>query len=257
MKVVLLAGGMGTRLAEETSVRPKPMIEIGGRPILWHIMKIYAHHGLRDFIVCLGYKGHMIKDYFANFYLHAGDVTINLAAGTADYLDKSVEPWRITLIDTGEQTLTGGRLRRVRRFLDPTEPFCFNYGDGLADVDIAATIAFHRSHGRLATVTAVVPPGRYGALDLDGNRVLRFTEKPSEGQGYINGGFFVLNEAVIDLIDGDATAWEAAPLAQLAAAGELQAHKHAGFWQAMDTMRDKIHLETLWQSGCAPWKVWP
>jgi glucose-1-phosphate cytidylyltransferase len=256
MKVVLLAGGMGTRLAEETVVRPKPMIEIGGRPILWHIMKIYAHHGLREFVVCLGYKGYAIKEYFMNFFLHGSDVTIDAGANQIEYHQRTVEPWRITLVDTGEHTLTGGRLRRVRRFLDRNEPFCFAYGDGLSDVDITETITFHRAHGKLATLTAVIPPGRYGALDLDGDEVIRFIEKPPGDGGYINGGFFVLNEGVIELIEGDATSWEYGPLEQLAREHQLRAYRHRGFWHPMDTLRDKNYLEELWQTGRAPWKVW-
>jgi len=256
MKVVLLAGGLGTRIAEETASRPKPMVEIGGRPILWHIMKIYAHYGLRDFIVCLGYKGYMIKEYFMNFVLHNSDVTIDAAENRVTYHQSTVEPWRITLIDTGEQTLTGGRLKRVRGYLDAGEPFCFSYGDGLADIDIPKSIAFHRSHGRLATVTAVVPPGRYGSLDLDRDQVRSFVEKPSGDNNFINGGFFVLNPGALDRIEGDLTSWEAEPLEGLARDGELRAYRHAGYWQAMDTLRDKLLLEELWRTGRAPWKVW-
>jgi glucose-1-phosphate cytidylyltransferase len=256
MKVVLLAGGLGTRIAEETVSRPKPMVEIGGRPILWHIMKIYAHYGLRDFIVCLGYKGYMIKEYFMNFVLHNSDVTIDAAENRVTYHQSTVEPWRITLIDTGEQTLTGGRLKRVRGYLDAGEPFCFSYGDGLADIDIPKSIAFHRSHGRLATVTAVVPPGRYGSLDLDRDQVRSFVEKPSGDNNFINGGFFVLNPGALDRIEGDLTSWEAEPLEGLARDGELRAYRHAGYWQAMDTLRDKLLLEELWRTGRAPWKVW-
>jgi glucose-1-phosphate cytidylyltransferase len=256
MKVVLLAGGLGTRIAEETVSRPKPMVEIGGRPILWHIMKIYAHHGLRDFIVCLGYKGYMIKEYFMNFVLHHSDVTIDATENRVTYHQSTVEPWRITLIDTGEQTLTGGRLKRVRGYLDAAEPFCFSYGDGLADIDIPKSIAFHRSHGRLATVTAVVPPGRYGSLDLDRDQVRSFVEKPSGDNNFINGGFFILNPGALDRIEGDLTSWEAEPLEGLARDGELRAYRHAGYWQAMDTLRDKLLLEELWRTGRAPWKVW-
>jgi glucose-1-phosphate cytidylyltransferase len=256
MKVVLLAGGMGTRLAEETVSRPKPMVEIGGRPILWHIMKIYAHHGLCDFIVCLGYKGYVIKEYFMNFVLHHSDVTIDAAENRVTYHQSTVEPWRITLVDTGEQTLTGGRLKRVRRYLDAAEPFCFSYGDGLADIDIAKSVAFHHSHGKLATVTAVVPPGRFGSIDLQGDKVRSFVEKQVGDANFINGGFFVLNPAVIDRIDGDFTSWEVEPLEGLARDGELRAYRHAGYWQAMDTLRDKLLMEELWRSGQAPWKVW-
>jgi glucose-1-phosphate cytidylyltransferase len=256
VKVVILAGGMGTRISEESAVRPKPMIEVGGRPILWHIMKIYAHHGLTDFVICLGYKGYMIKEYFMNFVLHHSDVTIDATKNTVTYHQSTVEPWTITLVDTGEKTLTGGRLKRVRRYLDPHEPFCFTYGDGVSDVDIEATIAFHRKEGRLATVTAVRPPGRYGALELDGGAVMSFVEKPPGDNAYINGGFFVLNPAAIDRIEGDMTSWEAQPLEQLARDAQLSAYRHTGFWQPMDTLRDKMVLEELWQSGHAPWRVW-
>jgi glucose-1-phosphate cytidylyltransferase len=256
MKVVILAGGMGTRISEETSVRPKPMIEIGGRPILWHIMKLYAHHGLTDFVICLGYKGYMIKEYFMNFVLHHSDVTIDATKNSVTYHQSSVEPWRITLVDTGETTLTGGRLKRVRNYLDPTEPFCFTYGDGLSDIDIAATIAFHRKHGKLATVTAVRPPGRYGALEIDGEAVKSFVEKPPGDNAYINGGFFVLNPGVIDRIEGDKTSWESVPLEALARDEQLRAYRHFGFWQPMDTLRDKVMLEELWQSGRALWRQW-
>jgi glucose-1-phosphate cytidylyltransferase len=256
MKAVILAGGMGTRISEETSVRPKPMIEIGGRPILWHIMKLYAHHGITDFVICLGYKGYMIKEYFMNFVLHHSDVTIDAARNNVTYHQSSVEPWRITLVDTGEATLTGGRLKRIRGYLDPQEPFCFTYGDGLSDIDIKATIGFHRNHGKLATVTAVRPPGRYGALEIDGTTVKSFVEKPPGDNAYINGGFFVLNPAVIDKIEGDKTSWESAPLEALARDGQLCAHRHFGFWQPMDTLRDKMMLDELWQSGRAPWRLW-
>lgn len=257
MKTVLLAGGMGTRIAEETASRPKPMVEIGGRPILWHIMKIYAHYGLCDFIVCLGYKGYLIKEYFMNFVLHHSDVTIDAAQNRITYHQSAVEPWRITLVDTGEQTMTGGRLKRVRGYLDPVEPFCFSYGDGLADIDIPKSIEFHRSHGKLATVTAVVPPGRYGSLVLDGDKVRSFVEKLPGDNNFINGGFFVLNPGALDRIEGDLTPWEAEPLEGLAGDGELRAYRHSGYWQAMDTLRDKLLLEELWRSGRAPWKVWP
>ncbi|HXW24855.1 MAG TPA: glucose-1-phosphate cytidylyltransferase [Xanthobacteraceae bacterium] len=256
MKVVLLAGGMGTRIAEETALRPKPMVEIGGRPILWHIMKIYAHHGLCDFIICLGYKGYVIKEYFMNFVLHHSDVTIDAMQNRVVYHQSAAEPWRVTLVDTGEQTLTGGRLKRARQYLDPAEPFCFSYGDGLADIDIRRSIAFHRTHGRLATVTAVVPPGRYGSLEIGEDEVRSFIEKPRGENNFINGGFFVLNPGVIDRIDGDLTSWEGEPLEQLAKDGELRAYRHLGYWQAMDTLRDKLQLEELWRSGRAPWKVW-
>lgn len=255
MKAVILAGGLGTRLAEETSVRPKPLVEIGGRPILWHIMKIYSAHGIDEFIICCGYKGYMIKEYFSNYLLHNCDVTFNIADGTTLVHESRAENWKVSLIDTGETTMTGGRLKRVRDYISG-EPFCFTYGDGVGDVDISASIAFHRKHGRKATLTAAAPPGRFGALKTDGTTVLSFEEKPSGGGGYINAGFFVLNPEVIDYIDGDATMWEREPLEQLAAEGQLEAWQHHGFWQPMDTLRDRSHLESLWASGAAPWRVW-
>lgn len=255
MKAVILAGGLGTRLAEETVVRPKPMIEVGGKPILWHIMKIYAAHGVNDFIVCLGYKGYMIKEYFANYFLHSSDVTFDLAKNTTEIHQNSAEPWRVTLIDTGENTQTAGRLKRVARHLGD-EDFCLTYGDGVADVNVGALIAQHRAAGRLATVTAVQPPGRYGSLDLDGTRVQGFREKPPGDGGWINGGYFVLSPKVVDYIDGDATIWEREPMERLSADGQLQAYKHDGFWRPMDTLRDKLLLEEQWASGKAPWKVW-
>ena len=256
MQVVLLAGGLGSRIAEESALRPKPMIEIGGRPILWHIMKIYSHHGFRDFIICLGYKGYMIKEYFVNFFLHHSDVTIDTATNKIVYHQSASEPWRVTLVDTGENTGTGGRLLRARHYLDE-EIFGLSYGDGVTDLDIGACVAFHRGHGKLATLTAVIPPGRYGAVDLQGDRVLRFVEKPPGDQGYINGGFFVLNRTVVDRIDGDATSWEGEPLEQLASEDQLRAYHHRGFWHAMDTLRDRNYLDELWRSGRAPWKTWP
>jgi glucose-1-phosphate cytidylyltransferase len=255
MQVVLLAGGFGSRIAEESALRPKPMIEIGGRPIIWHIMKIYSHHGFRDFIICLGYKGYMIKEYFMNFFLHHSDVTIDTATNSVTYHQSTSEPWRVTLVDTGETTSTGGRLRRVSRFLTE-ETFGLSYGDGLSDLDISASMAFHRSHGKLATLTAVIPPGRYGAVDLDGDHVLRFVEKPPGDRSYINGGFFVLNRGVVDRIESDSTPWELGPLESLARDNELRAYCHRGFWHAMDTLRDRNHLDELWRSGRAPWKVW-
>lgn len=254
MKAVILAGGLGTRISEESHLRPKPMIEIGGMPILWHIMKIYSRHGINDFVVCLGYKGYVIKEYFANYFLHTSDVTFDLQNNRMEVQERHTEPWRVTLVDTGVATQTGGRLRRVRRYLG-NEPFCFTYGDGVADVDISGSIAFHRAHGRLATVTAVQPPGRYGALNMEGNSVRRFEEKPSGDGAWINGGFFVLQPEAIDTIAGDHTAWEIEPLQELAARDELRAWQHRGFWQPMDTLRDKNHLEELWQAG-APWKHW-
>ena len=255
-KVVIFAGGFGTRIMEESYLRPKPMVEIGGRPILWHIMKIYGQHGVRDFIICLGYKGYVIKEYFVNFFLHQSDVTIDTIENKIVYHQTTSEPWRVTLVDTGEQTLTGGRLKRVRSYLDGNAPFCFTYGDGLADIDMKALLEFHNGAGRLATVTAVTPPGRYGALDIKNERVVRFAEKPPSGDGTISGGFFVLNPAVIDRIDGDQTSWESDTLVKLAADSQLSAYRHPGFWHAMDTLRDKNLLEELWQSGRSPWKVW-
>ena len=256
MKAVILAGGMGTRISEESQLRPKPMIEIGGRPILWHIMKIYSHYGIDDFIVCLGYKGYMIKEYFANYYLHSSDVTIDARDNSVAYLQTNAEPWRVTLVDTGEASMTGGRLRRVAQYLDPGEPFCFTYGDGVADIDVGKLIAFHRAHGKHATLSAVIPPGRYGALKLDGDAVTEFVEKPPGDNVYINGGFFVLQPEVLSRIADDATSWELQPLAGLAADGQLAAFRHNGFWQPMDTLREKMTLENLWASGRAPWKVW-
>jgi glucose-1-phosphate cytidylyltransferase len=256
LKAVILAGGMGSRIAEETNLRPKPMIEIGGKPILWHIMKIYSAHGVNDFIICCGYKGYVIKEYFANYFLHMSDVTFDMARNEMEVHEKHAEPWRVTLVDTGDHSLTGGRLKRVARYVDAEDAFCFTYGDGVADVDIAAAIAFHRSHGKLATITAVQPPGRYGALDLFGARVAGFTEKPRGDGGVINGGFFVLSPRCLDRIAGDMTTWEAEPLTGLAQDGELMAITHHGFWQPMDTLRERNMLEDLWQSGRAPWKCW-
>jgi glucose-1-phosphate cytidylyltransferase len=255
MKAVILAGGLGTRLSEETVLKPKPMVEIGGRPILWHIMKIYSAHGINEFIVCCGYKGYLIKEYFANYFLYMSDVTFDMAHNRMEVHEKHAEPWQVTLIDTGEHTLTGGRLRRVRHYLGD-EDFCFTYGDGLSDVDITALIAFHRAQGRLATLTAVQPPGRYGALQLQGERVAGFQEKPQGDGGWINGGFFVLSPEVIDHIPGDASSWEDGPLERLAEEQQLSAYLHRGFWLPMDTLRDKHRLEEFWTSGQAPWKVW-
>lgn len=255
MKAVILAGGLGTRISEESHLRPKPMIEIGGRPILWHIMKIYSRYGINDFVICLGYKGYVIKEYFANYFLHMSDVTFDMSNNSMEVHQRYVEPWRVTLVDTGENTLTGGRLRRVRDHLGD-EPFCFTYGDGVADVDIGALVTFHLAHGRDATVTAIQPPGRYGALNLDGEAVRGFQEKPAGDGAWINGGFFVLNPSVIDGIAGDDTSWEGEPLMRLAADDRLRAYSHRGFWHAMDTLRDKNHLEELWRGGRAPWKCW-
>jgi glucose-1-phosphate cytidylyltransferase len=255
MKVVILAGGLGSRISEESAVRPKPMIEIGGRPILWHIMKIYAAHGHTDFVVCLGYKGYVIKEYFANYFLHMADVTFDLAENRFEVHQKASEPWRVTLIDTGDASRTGGRLKRVERYVADA-PFCFTYGDGVANVPIRSLVEFHRSHGRIATVTAVRPPGRFGTLELEGERVHDFKEKPAGGGGWINGGFFVLQPDVFRYLHGDADVWEHGPLEQLAADGELAAYRHEGFWQPMDTLRDKNVLEEAWARGDAPWKVW-
>ena len=256
MKAVILAGGLGTRISEETHLKPKPMIEIGGKPILWHIMKLYSAHGVDEFIICCGYKGYVIKEYFANYFLHMSDVTFDMATNNMEVHQRNAEPWRVTLVDTGDDTLTGGRLRRVRDYVAQEEAFCFTYGDGLSDVDISALIRFHQRHGKLASVTAVSPPGRYGALDRDGDQVTGFIEKPRGDGGLINGGFFVLSPDCLDLIDGDRTSWESSPLTQLAQQDQLMAFEHQGFWQPMDTLRDKNHLESLWDSGHAPWKRW-
>lgn len=256
MKAVILAGGLGTRISEETHLKPKPMIEIGGKPILWHIMKSYSAHGINDFIICCGYKGYVIKEYFANYFLHMSDVTFDMTNNEMQVHHKNVEPWRVTLVDTGEHTLTGGRLKRVAEYLKDEQDFCFTYGDGVADVDISALVNFHRLHGKLATVTAVQPPGRYGALQMSQTTVEGFVEKPKGETGWINGGFFVLSPECIKRIGGDQTSWEAQPLKSLAENRQLEAFKHSGFWQPMDTLREKNYLEELWQSGEAPWKVW-
>lgn len=256
MKAVILAGGLGTRISEESHLKPKPMIEIGGKPILWHIMKIYAHQGINDFVICLGYKGYVVKEYFANYFLHMSDVTFDMSKNSMEVHVHNAEPWRVTLVNTGEQTMTGGRLKRVRNYLEPGEPFCFTYGDGVADIDVAAEIAFHKAHGRLATVAAVQPPGRYGALLRDGDTVHGFQEKPRGDGGWINGGFFVLQPEVIDYIADDSTSWEGEPMTALAGEGQLQAFEHHGFWQPMDTLREKNMLEELWLTDKAPWKLW-
>jgi glucose-1-phosphate cytidylyltransferase len=256
MKAVILAGGLGTRISEETHLKPKPMIEIGGRPILWHIMKIYSSYGINDFIVCCGYKGYILKEYFANYFLHMSDVTFDMENNEMIVHEKKAENWRVTLVDTGEDTMTGGRLKRVRNYLPLDEAFCFTYGDGVASVDIAELVAFHQRHGKLATITAVQPPGRYGALSMVGSGVNGFIEKPKGDGGWINGGFFVLSPNCIDLINGDNTTWEDEPLKRLAAQGQLAAYEHRGFWQPMDTLREKTQLEDLWSSGKAPWKSW-
>ena len=254
MKAVILAGGLGTRISEESSVRPKPMVEIGGMPIIWHILKIYSAHGINDFIICCGYKGYLIKEYFANYFLHMSDVTIDLSNNSMDVHYKNAEPWRITLVDTGLNTETGGRLKRISQYLD--SDFCMTYGDGLGSVDISSLIAFHKKHGKYATMTAVQPPGRFGALMIDGNHVKAFNEKPQGDGSWINGGFFVLSRKVLDLIPADNTFWEKGPLESLASQSQLQAFYHYGFWRPMDTLRDKHILEELWSSGEAPWKVW-
>jgi glucose-1-phosphate cytidylyltransferase len=255
MKAVILAGGLGTRISEETSTRPKPMIEIGGKPILWHILKTYSHHGIDDFVICCGYKGYLIKEYFANYFLHMSDVTFDMSTNKMEIHERFAEPWKITLVDTGEETMTGGRLKRISQYLD-SEPFCLTYGDGVGDVDITNLIQFHLKHGKQATVTAVQPAGRFGALDITGTKVSSFIEKPTIDGSYINGGFFILNPSIIDLISGDEIILERGPLETLSSQGQLEAFFHKGFWQPMDTMRDKSQLEDLWSAGIAPWKIW-
>ena len=256
MKAVILAGGLGTRLSEETAMRPKPMVEIGGRPILWHILKMYSHHGINEFIICCGYKGYLIKEYFANYFLHMSDVTFDMQSNRMEVHQKRAEPWTVTLVDTGDNSMTGGRLRRVAEYVKDEEAFCFTYGDGVGDVDITETIDFHRSHGKDATLTATYPPGRFGALDIQKNKVMSFKEKPKGDGAFINGGFFVLSPKVLSLLKDDSTIWEQQPLMQLAADGQLMAYQHHGFWQPMDTLHDKMTLENLWGSGQAPWKKW-
>lgn len=256
MKAVILAGGLGTRLAEETTLKPKPMVEIGGRPILWHIMKIYSHYGINDFIVCCGYKGYVIKEYFANYFLHMSDVTFDMRSNEMNVHEKRAEPWRVTLVDTGDESMTGGRLARVADYIRDEEAFCLTYGDGLGDIDISASIAFHLQHGKAATLTATIPPGRFGALEIDGGLVSKFKEKPKGDGSMINGGFFVLSPSVLTYIQDDSTVWEQEPLMKLAEERQLMAFEHKGFWQPMDTLRDKQRLEELWSSGTAPWKKW-
>ena len=256
MKAVILAGGLGSRISEETHLRPKPMIEIGGKPILWHLMKIYSAHGINEFVICCGYKGYVIKEYFSNYFLHMSDVTFDMSRNRMEVHEQKVEPWRVTLVDTGDDTKTGGRLKRVAGYLKDEDAFCLSYGDGLANVDITASIAFHKAHGKLATVTAVRPLGRFGSLTLDGETVRGFVEKPLGDGSWINGGFFVLSPTVIDTIAGDSTSWELEPMDKLAAGGQMSAFVHLGFWQPMDTLREKNVLEALWSSGQAPWKVW-
>ncbi len=255
MKAVILAGGLGTRISEETHLKPKPMVEIGGRPILWHVMKIYAAHGISDFVICAGYKGYVIKEYFANYFLHMSDVTFDMEKNRMEVHQRRSEPWRVTIVDTGDATMTGGRLRRVKDYLND-ETFCFTYGDGVGDVDITNAIAFHRQEKRAATLTGVQPPGRYGVLEIEDSRVVNFQEKPDGDGAWINGGFFVLEPKVIDYIGGDSTVWERSPMERLAAEGQMGVYKHQGFWQPMDTLREKTYLEDLWASGKAPWKVW-
>jgi glucose-1-phosphate cytidylyltransferase len=256
MKAVILAGGLGTRISEETHLKPKPMVEIGGKPILWHVMKIYSHYGINDFIICCGYKGYIIKEYFANYFLHMSDVTFDMSTNSMEVHNRYGEPWRVTLVDTGEDTMTGGRLKRVAEYLRGEKVFCFTYGDGVGDINIAELLRFHESQGVKATVTATLPPGRFGMLLIDGERVSSFKEKPKGDGGLVNGGFFVLSPDCIDLIENDETTWEREPLEVLARSGQLAAYHHQGFWQPMDTLRDKILLEELWASGKAPWKVW-
>ncbi len=256
MKAVILAGGLGTRLSEETTIKPKPMVEIGGKPILWHILKTYSVHGINDFVICCGYKGYIIKEFFANYFLHTSDVTFDMKSNQMEVHSHHAEPWRVTLVDTGDDTQTGGRLKRVRKFIEDDAAFCLTYGDGLSNVDISASIAFHQQHGKLGTMTGVQPPGRFGAVELDGQRIVRFCEKPQGDGNWINGGFFVLSPKVIDYIPDDSTLWEKGPMEGLAQDGQMDAFLHDGFWQPMDTLRDKFYLEELWQRGNAPWKTW-
>jgi len=256
MKAVILAGGLGTRISEESHLKPKPMIEIGGKPILWHILKIYSHYNVNEFIICLGYKGYVIKEYFANYFLHMSDVTFDVSANTMYVHARHAEPWKVTLVDTGDDTYTGGRLKRIKSFLDSDESFCFTYGDGLSDVNISDLINFHKKHGKLVTLTSVKPPGRYGAMEIVNDKVIKFFEKPPGDGGWINGGYFVLSPGVFDYIEGDKTSWESEPMMKIADEGEMVAFQHYGFWHAMDTLRDKNHLEVLWNSNSVPWKVW-
>ena len=255
MKAVILAGGLGTRISEETYLKPKPMIEVGGRPILWHVLKIYSAHGINDFIICAGYKGYVIKEYFANYFLHMSDVTFDMKNNRMEVRNQRSEPWRVTIVDTGESTMTGGRLKKVQDYVG-NESFCFTYGDGVGDVDVSALVSFHKNQGRTATLTGVQPPGRFGALDVEGTKVSGFQEKPDGDGSWVNGGFFVLEPSVFDLVENDSTIWERSPLETLASSDQLSIYKHSGFWQPMDTLRDKLHLEELWESGKAPWKVW-
>lgn len=256
MKAVILAGGLGTRISEETVVKPKPMIEIGGKPILWHIMKIYSFHGINDFIICCGYKGYVIKEYFANYFLHQSDITFDMSKNEMKIHQERAEPWKVTLIDTGENTMTGGRIKKIKSYLNEGEDFCLTYGDGLANIDISKLVSFHKSHGKIATLSAIYPPGRFGALEITENQVTNFYEKPRGDGALINGGYFVLKPSALDYIDGDATIWEQQPLNNLATDGELMSFKHEDFWQPMDTLRDKHYIEELWETGKAPWKLW-
>lgn len=256
MKAVILAGGLGTRLSEETAVKPKPMVEIGGRPILWHIMKMYSNYGINDFIICCGYRGYFIKEYFKNYFLHMSDVTFDMITNKMEVHQRRADPWRVTLVDTGDETMTGGRLLRVSDYLRDQEVFCLTYGDGVSDIDISASIEYHRKHGKAATLTATYPPGRFGALDIQAGQIKQFMEKPRGDGAMINGGFFVLSPQALDYLENDATVWEQEPLQRLALDGELMAYEHAGFWQPMDTLRDKMYLEELWLTGRAPWKTW-
>ena len=256
VKAVILAGGLGTRISEETMNRPKPMVNIGGKPLLWHIMKGYSTHGINDFVICCGYMGYVIKEYFANYFLHTSDVTFDMTHNRMEIHERHAEPWRVTLLDTGEHTLTGGRLRRAKPYLENEDVFCYTYGDGLSDINISAQLQFHRAHGRLATIAAVAPPGRFGTLNLSQDTVTEFVEKPVGDGGLINGGFFVLSPKVLDLIEGDDSSWEDRPVQQLITQSQLIAYQHTGFWRPMDTLRDKIYLEEMWQSGLAPWKTW-
>ncbi|QWD76406.1 glucose-1-phosphate cytidylyltransferase [Polynucleobacter sp. MWH-UH24A] len=257
MKAVILAGGLGTRISEESVMRPKPMIEVGGKPILWHIMKIYSHHGINDFIICCGYKGYMIKEYFANYFLHTSDITFDMQKNSMEVHEQFAEPWKVTLVDTGEETKTGGRLKRVGQYIKDEEAFCFTYGDGISDINIKNLVTFHQQQSAQATLTAVYPPGRFGALDINDHKVTSFKEKPKGDGGMINGGFFVLSPSVLSLLKDDSTVWEQEPLETLARTNEMAAYAHLGFWHPMDTLRDKNYLEELWSSGLAPWKVWP
>ncbi len=256
MQCVILAGGRGTRISEESHLRPKPMVEIGGRPILWHIMKVFGHHGVTDFIICLGYRGYMIKEYFFNYFLHSSDVTVDIASNSVEYHDSRSEPWRVSLVETGDATKTGGRVRRVRSYLKPDQPFFLTYGDGLADIDLSAQLAFHRDHGRSTTMTVVRPPARFGSAVVDGDRIVSFEEKPEASGSMINGGFFIVSPNAVDLVNGDDTTWEREPLERLADMDELRAWPHKGFWQPMDTLRDRELLEALWEGGDPPWRVW-